>query len=164
VKAEDQLTQWVTRLGYPGFVTTPAFVPDPERLATKTLQRAFKVRTLHPRLVEALTWVAMEFWALDWESVTRTALAAGTQNRLGYLLDLAREEAAHQNRAVASARLAAVQRGLEASRSDQEDEFFEAFGSELERQFVLARRPPAAAFWRMCTDYTPACLHVHNGC
>ena len=77
-------------LGYPGFlpVAEPVLM-EPGRL----MFEAIKSNDLEVRVIEALPWVLLRYFDLDWEWLIAEAIKHGLQNRLGFITTLARQVA-----------------------------------------------------------------------
>ncbi len=104
------MTTALATLGYPGF----AWRRRRQGLnPAELLLRALKTADLDARVVEALVWVALTYANLDWEWLVRQAKLDDLQNRLGFLVTLARQLADQRGNAEVSARLARVEQALE---------------------------------------------------
>jgi len=99
-------------------------------------------------LREALPWLLVRYPDLDWPWLLRQAKGDDLQNRLGFLLDVARQLAELRGEASASQKLAAQENALDGSRLQREDAF-RASMTEAERRWVREHRPPLAAHWNM---------------
>jgi hypothetical protein len=97
-------------------------------------------------VVEGLPWVILRRSDLKWDELIQQAHARGLQNRLGYLVHLAREVAD-------SPALAAHEQNLAALRSDAEDTLCEDL-TLAERDWLQRFRPPDAARWKLLTGLT----------
>ncbi len=79
-------------LGYPGF----AYLRNGKRMnPAELLLLALDTEDLPARVVEGLPWLPLAFPNLNWEWLLREAKVRNRQNRLGFILDLAREATAH---------------------------------------------------------------------
>ena len=109
---------------------------------------------LESRMVEALPWLAHRYWSLDWDWVVREAKLHDLQNRLGFVVSLARglAERARDERAAAS--LGIVERRLERSRLVREDTLCRASMPAAERRWLADHRPDEARHWNLLTDWT----------
>src|SRR5437763_11938010 len=95
-------------LGYPRFAHLRAKTnPDPAEF----LLTALAQHDLDVRVVEGLPWVILNYSDLDWEDLIARAQANGLQNRLGYVVHLARNLA--QSESVQLSVLAAHELRLE---------------------------------------------------
>jgi hypothetical protein len=73
------------------------------------------------RVTEALPWLLVTYVDLDWHSMLNQAKLANAQNRLGYLVGLARQLAEQRGESTVVQRLAAVEERLEEARLAKED-------------------------------------------
>ena len=135
-------------LGYPGF----AYRRRRQSLnPAELLLRALKTSDLDARVVEALVWVALTYANLDWDWLVRQAKLDDLQNRLGFLVTLARQLAEQRGNAEASARLARAEQALEYSRLQREDAFRLSM-TEAERKWLRQHRSPEATRWNVLTN------------
>jgi len=138
-------------LKYPGFeyLGQVKTLANPAAVVLDVLRRT----PVPARVTEALPWVLMTFADRDfnWNWLVDQSKLANVQNRLGYLVGLARTVAARRNDAPAAARLAEVEQRLEDARLAKEDSLGEAL-TDAERRYLRERRPAAAAHWNLLTD------------
>jgi hypothetical protein len=113
---------------------------------------------LEPRLVEALPWLVLHYSTLDWSWVVRETKVHDLQNRLGFVVGLARrlaERAADQGKALTLTNLEAQ---LDRSRLAREDTLCRASLPEPERRWLTENRPKEARHWNLLTDWTADAL------
>jgi hypothetical protein len=145
---DDAATAALGALGYPGF----AYRRRRQGLnPAELLLRALKATDLDARVVEALVWVALTYANLDWEWLVRQAKLDDLQNRLGFLVTLARQLAEQKGKAEAVARLSQAEHALEYSRLQREDAFRPSM-TEAERRWLRQYRPPEATRWNLLTN------------
>lgn len=151
--AELQLDGALAALGYPGFrhLGAPA---TRRRNPAEVLAAAVSRDRLGARLVEALPWLALGYSDLDWKWVVDQAKLRNSQNRLGYVVLLARQLAEKTQRREAAVRLREVEQELERSRLTREDSFGGDGLTEAERRWLRKRRPRGARHWNLLTDLT----------
>ena len=77
------------------------------------------------------------------------------QNRLGFVLTLARRVAGRRGEHETSARLAALEQRLNRSRLAREDTLCRESMTTTERQWLASHRPPEAQHWNLLTDLDP---------
>jgi hypothetical protein len=116
------------------------------------LAAALSNANLEARLVEALPWVVVNFPDLDWERLLGRAKKNDLQNRLGYVVALARELAERRNDTATAARLLELERKLERSVLAREDTLCHDSMSNSERDWLLQNRPDQARRWHVLTD------------
>ena len=135
-------------LGYPGF----AYLSDPNALANPAavLLAGLQQKHVPARVTEALPWLLVTFADMDWNWLVDQAKLANVQNRLGFLVTLARELTHKRGDLVAMNRLLAVERRLEEARLAKEDAFGRTL-TETECRYLRDQRPPAAAHWNLLT-------------
>jgi len=154
----DAATRALGTLGYPGF----AHHREHDTLnPAELLLRVLRTPELDARVVEALVWVIVTYFDLDWEWLAREAKVNDLQNRLGFLVTLARQLAERTEHAEAAKRLALPEQALEYSRLQREDAFRPSM-TEAERRWLRQHRPPEAAQWNVLTNLSAADL-AHGG-
>jgi transcriptional regulator with XRE-family HTH domain len=115
---------------------------------------ALGAENLEPRLVEALPWVLLQFADLDAEWLVREAKVRDLQNRLGFVVGLAKEVAGRDARHGARpSDLSTFESPLERSRLAREDTLCEDGMSSKMRQALRKSRSPAAAHWNLLTGW-----------
>lgn len=139
----------LARLGYPGFRhlrggrrKNPAVV----------LLAAVAASDLEVRVLEALPWLAVEYIDLDWDWLIREAKLRDVQNRLGFLVALARRVADKRGDEAAVCKLRQAQEVLERARLVREDTLCQQSLSDAERRWLRQARPPDAHHWNLLTD------------
>jgi transcriptional regulator with XRE-family HTH domain len=148
----DVLQNQLASLGYPGF----------EHLRVRQTSNPAEVvfsavvqRDLDTRLVEALPWVLKSYTDLNWEWLRDRAKLQNAQNRLGYIVHLARETAGalplHGN---AVSVLSGWENQLEKARLASEGTLCRESMPDAERRWLRENRPPAAAHWSLLTGIT----------
>ena len=145
----DDLPVLLGTLGYPGF----AYLTDPRVVANPAgvLLAALQARVVPARVTEALPWVLVTFVDLDWDWLLDGAKLSNLQNRLGYLVTLARQVAKRKGDTSAATRLEDVQRRLEEARLVREDTLGRDL-TDVERRHLREHRPEAAAHWNLLTN------------
>lgn len=144
-------------LGYPAF----AYLHSRNWRSTnpgEVLLTALAQDDLEPRLVEALPWLVLRYWTLDWTWVVREAKVHDLQNRLGFVVGLART-LAYRNKETDRARaLAALEDQLDRSRLAREDTLCRASLPEPEHRWLAEHRSEPAKHWSLLTDWTADAL------
>lgn len=144
----DAATRALGTLGYPGFAH---YRQGRSLNPAELLLRALRTPELDARVVEALAWVVLTYPDLDWEWLTREAKVSDLQNRLGFLVTLARQSAERTGRHEAARRLALPEQALGYSRLQREDAFRPSM-TEAERRWLRQHRSPEAAQWNVLTN------------
>jgi DNA-binding XRE family transcriptional regulator len=148
----DDLQRELASLGYPGFehvrfktVSNPAAV----------LLGAVVKRDLETRLVEALPWVLGKYPDLNWEWLRDRVKLQNVQNRLGYVVHLAKEtmRALPAQPSVVPV-LSSWENELEQARLAHEGTLCRDSMPERERTWLRTNRPEAAVHWSLLTSLT----------
>jgi transcriptional regulator with XRE-family HTH domain len=142
-------------LGYSGFAhlgRTRAL--NPAELLARTLRRG----NVEARLVEALPWLLVRYPDLDWEWLVPYSKQHDLQNRLGFVVTVARELAERRSDAAAANSLRKWESVLEHSRLQKEDSFAGDALTEAERRWLEANRSPEAAQWNLLSNMSAEAL------
>src|SRR5208283_670999 len=152
-ETEDQrLTEMLAKLGYPGFsyLRTHALKKNP----SEVLLTALAQKSLDARVAEALPWVAVKYAQPDpW--LVENARKFNLQNRLGFVVSLARRVAEMRQGGSRSAKLTELENLLDDSRLAKEDSFYRPPRTEREREWLRQNRTEDAAHWNLLTDMRP---------
>ena len=108
---------------------------------------------LDPRLVEALPWLVLRYWTLDWAWVVREAKVRDLQNRLGFVVSLARQLAERAAASDATRALTDLEAQLDRSRLVREDSLCRML-PDPERRWLVKSRSATAKHWNLLTDWT----------
>jgi transcriptional regulator with XRE-family HTH domain len=148
----DEATSALGAVGYPGF----AYLRNRRPLnPADLLLRALRPRDVDARVVEALPWVVLKYPDLDWAWLLREAKADDLQNRLGFLMSVARQLAELRGETETAKRLAEQEQTLAGSRLLREGAFRESL-TDAERRWLRDNRPPDAAHWNMLSTINAA--------
>ena len=149
----ETLARDLAGLGYPGlaYLRSRSWTP---KNPGDVLLTALAQDDLEPRLVEALPWLALRYCTLDWSWVVSTAKMHDLQNRLGFVVGLARCLAERSGDERKAGALADLESQLERSRLGREDTLCRASLPEAERRWLTEHRPDAARHWNLLTDWT----------
>src|SRR5262249_39113839 len=82
----DLLSRQLAGLGYPGFAHLRARKANPAAVILTALQQ----KDLETRLAEALPWVLLTYPDLDWSWLINQVKLGDAQNRLGFLVAVAK--------------------------------------------------------------------------
>lgn len=152
----DCLERDLAALGYPGFAHVRA---EQRRNPAEVVFTAVVQSDLDARLVEALPWVMAEFPDLNWCWLRDNAKLRNVQNRLGYVVHLAKEVANKAKSAPNLEALSAWERDLEEARLARESTLCRDSMPEREREWLRSHRPPPAEHWNILTSLTSEQLH-----
>jgi transcriptional regulator with XRE-family HTH domain len=151
VEEADRLARQMSGLGYPGFAHLRAEHSNPAVVVFRSLVH----EDLEVRLTEALPWVLACYPDVDWLWLTDQVKLKDVQNRLGFLVGLARELAA--SRVVFRPALAPLQQAqvkLERARLVREDTLCRESMPAAERRWLASNRSPLARHWNLLTGLT----------
>lgn len=150
----DEATAALGALGYPGFTY---FRKRPVLNPAELLLRVLRHRDVDARVVDALPWVLVRYPDLDWNWLFREAKVDDLQNRLGFLVSVARQLAEFRGEKETAQKLAEHEQTLEGSRLQREDGFRESM-TDAERRWLREHRPPQAAHWNMLSTVNARAL------
>lgn len=148
------LPESLAKLGYPGFAYLRSHVT--KRNPGEVLLTALAQESLEARVAEALPWLPLKYWRMDPAWLVEQARKLNLQNRLGFVVSLARRvaerNAQDENRTRA---LREVEAALEESRLAREDAFYRPPRTNGEREWLLQNRTQEATHWNLLTDLRP---------
>lgn len=156
--SDDQLAADLATLGYPGFSYLKS--SNPKNPAVVLLS-ALKADNCEARSVEALPWVVLTFPDMNWTQLVRAAKVNDLQNRLGFVVQVARGVAEHQDNATLTAKLCRVETTLEQSRLFHEGTLCKESMTNAERKWLNANRSESARHWRLLTNLEPYQLNYY---
>ena len=146
------ITHALAALGYPGFT----HVRRGRRVnPAQLLLTALRMPDLEPRLAEALPWVVWQHPTLNWHWLLAQAKLHDLQNRLGFVVALARQVAERHGQSDRAAVLAATEAQLERSRLVREDTLCRESMTQAERRWRRQRRSATALHWNLLTGLVP---------
>jgi hypothetical protein len=140
------LAKQLAGLGYPGF----AHFRGPRTNPAVLLSQALVQRDLEVRLTEALPWVLCQYPDLEWTWLADQVKLKDVQNRLGFLVGVAKE-VAKSTQYAALEPLSVAEVTLERSRLAREDTLCRDSMPEAERRWLKANRSPLAEHWNLLT-------------
>jgi transcriptional regulator with XRE-family HTH domain len=148
-RTPEALAAALAGLGYPGFAyLRPRAFVNPAVL----LLAALRTPDLETRLAEALPWVAWNHHGLDWSWLLDRVKVEDLQNRLGFVVCLAKQVASGNGDRAAVSMLAAVEQRLERARLVREDTLCRERMLRAERRWLGTARSPQAAHWNLLSD------------
>lgn len=148
----DDLEREFAGLGYPGFAHVHS--TDQSNPAIVVLSAVTK-NDLDTRLVEALPWVLQTHTDLNWGWLRDGAKLQNAQNRLGYVVQLAKQVAGARLENNKVQILSLWEEDLEKSRLAREGTLCRDSMPEPERAWLRGNRPEAAHHWNLLTNLTP---------
>jgi hypothetical protein len=136
-------------LGYPGFAHVRAHrTLNPAEVVLRVLRS----KNVEARVVEALPWVLLHYPDVDWQWLLSSAKQHDLQNRLGFVVTVARELAERRGDVNAVTTLHRWEQSLENSRLQKEDAFAGDALTEAERRWLRHNRSAEAAQWNLLTS------------
>lgn len=146
-----QLARQLSGLGYPGFQHLRPLKANPAAVVLEALLQD----DLETRLAEALPWILLTYPDLDWAWLVRHTKLHDLQNRLGFLVAVAKELAADgPELQSAFNQLSAIEQQLERARLAREDTLCRESMPAAERRWLKAHRSAVARHWNLLTGLT----------
>jgi transcriptional regulator with XRE-family HTH domain len=153
-KADGQrLVEDLAKLDYPGFAYVRTRVRS--KNPAEVLLTALAQENLEGRAAEALPWLVLRYWHMDLTWLMVEAKKFDLQNRLGFVVNLARQLSERGVEAERTKALASLESLLEHSRLAREDYFYRAPRNDRERQWLFENRSDAAQHWNLLSDLRP---------
>ena len=109
---------------------------------------------LDTRVTEALAWLPLAYPRLNWDWLVANAKLRDRQNRLGFVVELARQAAKRAGSSLLEAELSARVAELEPSRLAKEDTLCRESMTRAERTWLREHLPKLAEHWNLLTDLT----------
>jgi transcriptional regulator with XRE-family HTH domain len=151
-KNDSALAADLAALGYPGFSHLKS---SRKKNPAEVLLSALSAEDLNTRVTEALPWILLEYPDLDWESLIREVKIRDLQNRLGFLISVARRVAEQQGDDFKAKLLRTKETALSRSRLLLEDTLCHNSLTAAERRWLDSARTEEAKYWRLLTDLKP---------
>ena len=145
----EELKADLGALGYPGFSYLRG---KPTRNPTQLLSYALNQPDLDARVVEALPWVTSTFEEMDWDWLVGNSKLHDRQNRLGFVVTLAKKFAERAGDAARAENLSRYEEILDRSRLAREDTLCHDSMTNAERRWLHDNRTPEARHWNILTD------------
>ncbi len=144
---DNQLAKDFGALGYPGSSYLQSTPRNPAEVLLDALDRS----DLDARLVEALPWLPLRYPNMNWEWLTGQAKLRNRQNRLGFVVALARKAAVRQAEHETVKHLAEPLDLLEEARLAKADTLCQESWPLSQRKFAHKHRSRLAAHWNLDT-------------
>ena len=149
----QRLVEELAKLDYPGFAYVRTHIRS--KHPGEVLLTALAQESLEGRAAEALPWLLLRYWDMDFTWLVGEAKKFDLQNRLGFVVNLARQVSERAGEAERTQALASLESLLESSRLAREDYFYRAPRNDRERQWLSQNRPEAARHWNLLSDLRP---------
>jgi transcriptional regulator with XRE-family HTH domain len=144
-----KLAQQLAGLRYPGFAYMRARVTwNPAELLVAALTKD----DLESRTTEALPWLVLAYSNMDWDWVVKQTKMQDAQNRLGFVVTLARSLAEGLNDTAVANRLRDVEKSLLNSVLLRELTFCHEHMTVTERRWLKHNSTPEAKQWNLLSD------------
>ena len=161
VVTDDQLASDLADLGYLGFAHLRRKRPHRKNPAD-VLFNTLNAPQRDARIMEALPWLILAYPDMEWPQVIRAAKVNDLQNRLGFVVSVARELADARGDTELSEKLGEQEHALDHSRLAREDTFCNARMTNAERKWLTTNRPRTAKRWRILTSLSPKLVRYAN--
>ena len=145
----EELARDLGMLGYPKLAYLKS---NRKKNPLEVLFLALKTGNLESRLVEALPWLVFTYPGIDWEKLYKLVKINDLQNRLGFVVCLARKLAVAVKDAQKAEFLQEKELELSNSRLLREDSFSRDWLTETEKKWLDKNRSKEAKFWRVLSD------------
>ena len=149
----QRLVEYLSRLDYPGFAYVRSHVK--KKNPGEVLLTALAQGSLEARVAEALPWLALRYWRMDFGWLVELARKFDLQNRLGFVVSLARRLSEASTETERTNALAHLEATLDHSRLAREDFFFRPPRNNAEREWLMENRPEEARHWNLLSDLRP---------
>jgi hypothetical protein len=150
----DNLARALASLGYPGFSHLRKR-GSVEHNPAEVLLGALLQDNLDSRVAEALPWLVLNNIGMDWHWVVREAKVHDLQNKLGFVVAMARALAGRREDHDVVHKLGELEARLERSRLEKEETFCYASLTNAERNWLGDNRSDLAFRWRLLSDLSP---------
>ena len=149
----QRLVEDLARLDYPGFAYVRTQVRS--KHPGEVLLTALAQENLEGRVAEALPWLLLRYWEMDLGWLVLEAKKFDLQNRLGFVVNLARQLSERGEGVERTQTLTNLESLLEPSRLAREDCFYRPPRNDRERRWLAENRPEAARHWNLLSDLRP---------
>jgi len=147
--SNDELAQSLAMLGYQKFTHLRKGIKQNPAVV---LFSALKKENLDSRIAEGLPWLVFAFPEMDWESLVKYSKQFDLQNRLGFVVSLARHLAEKVQDEQKQKRMSEVENSLEKSILFNEDMLGNKSLTESEKAYLKTNRSKEAKHWRVLSD------------
>ena len=158
---DDQLAFDLADLGYLGFAHLRRKRPRRKNPAD-VLLNTLNAPQRDARIMEALPWLVLAYPDMEWNELIKVSKVNDLQNRLGFVVSVARELADERGDAERGAKLGVPERTLERSLLAREDTLCNEAMTNAERRWLTTNRPRTAKHWRILTSLTPKLVRYAN--
>jgi len=154
-RTSDWARRSLGQLGYPGY----RYLGERRRPWVNPVEVLLRVLTSDrrdPRLVEAMPWLLLHFNGFDRKTLVEQARKSNVQNRLGFVVALAKELALSVPKYSGRLdELNLLDEALEPFRLARQDDLGQNFKTRHYRDYVQENRSEAAMYWNVLTTLAP---------
>jgi transcriptional regulator with XRE-family HTH domain len=118
----------------------------------EVLLAALRQDNLESRLTEALPWLVLTYPNLNWDWLLERSKVHDVQNRLGYVITMARQLADRAKLPATVSKLLPLEQTLSRSRLAEEGTLCQESMTDAERRWLRDHRPESASDWNLLTD------------
>jgi len=147
---DQRLAEDLGALGFPGYRYLQGTPRNPAEVLLDALDRS----DLDARLVEALPWLPLQYPEMNWNWLMAQVKLRNRQNRLGFVVALARKAAMRQGKYETVKQLAEPLSLLEEARLAKADTLCQESWPPSQRQFAHRFRSRLATHWNLDTRLT----------
>jgi transcriptional regulator with XRE-family HTH domain len=140
-------------LGYPGFAHRKEKNRKPSWNPAQLAVMALSANALDRRVAEAFPWLVLRYSDADWSWTLHQLKLQDFQNRLGFVVTLARELA--EKGLGSYQHLQQLESQLERSRLVRQDTFCNETMTQSERRWLQSHASPQAQHWNLLSDLRP---------
>ena len=149
----EYFVEHLSKLDYPGFAYVRPHLHS--KNPAEVLLTALAQESLEARVAEGLPWLLLHYWEMDFKWLVEQAKQFDLQNRLGFVVILARRLSEHAADAERTKALSDLEQKLDSSRLAREDYFFRPPRNHAERQWLMQNRTDNAKHWNLLSDLRP---------
>jgi transcriptional regulator with XRE-family HTH domain len=151
--ADSDFARELAALGYPGFAHRKEKNGKPSWNPAQLAAMALSANALDRRVAEALPWLVLRYSNAEWSWTLQQLKLQDFQNRLGFVVTLARELA--ENGLGSPQHLQQLENQVERSRLVRQDTFCNETMTQSERRWLQSHAPPQAQHWNLLSDLRP---------
>ena len=149
--SDSDYARELANLGYPGFAHRKDNNEKPSWNPAQLAVMALSANTLDRRVAEGFPWLVLRYWDADWNWALQQLKVQDLQNRLGFVVTLARE-LARQNGLGSLDHLQRLESQVERSRLVRQDTFCNERMTQTERKWLQTQTSPQAQHWNLLCD------------
>jgi transcriptional regulator with XRE-family HTH domain len=146
----QRLGEYLSRLDYPGFAYVRSHLK--KKNPGEVLLAALGQGKLEARVAEALPWLLLRYWRMDFDWLAEEAKRSDLQNRLGFVVSLARRLSERTAEIQRTDTLLNLETTLGRIRLACEDYFPRPPRDDIEREWLMQNRPEEARYWNLLSD------------